>query len=87
MITAYTAGINAFIKQGHYPLQFTLIHYTPQPWTVIDSIVWQKLLAWDLNQALRDKVKYCPDNEDPQAYEAIRNKLHELLEEYKLNLD
>ena len=54
--------------------------------TALDGYKW-KLLAWDLNQELRNKVKYCPDNEDPQAYEAIRNKLHELLDEYKLNID
>jgi hypothetical protein len=67
-------------------LEFDSIEEAEDARTALDGYKW-KLLAWDLNQALRDKVKYCPDNEDPQAYEAIRNKLHELLEEYKLNLD
>jgi hypothetical protein len=67
-------------------LEFDSIEEEDDARTALDGYKW-KLLAWDLNQALRDKVKYCPDNEDPQAYEAIRNKLHELLEEYKLNLD
>jgi hypothetical protein len=67
-------------------LEFDSIEEENDARTALDGYKW-KLLAWDLNQALRDKVKYCPDNEDPQAYEAIRNKLHELLEEYKLNLD
>lgn len=57
MIIAYTAGVNAFIKQGNYPLQFSLIHYTPKPWTVIDSIAWQKMLAWDLQSSWEEKIK------------------------------
>lgn len=57
MISAYTAGVNAFIRQKNYPLQFSLIHYQPKPWTNIDSIVWQKLLAWDLQNSWKEKIK------------------------------
>lgn len=54
--------------------------------TALDAYKW-KGAVWDLDQHLRNKVKYCPDNEDPEAYQAIRDKLRELLEDYNLNLD
>ena len=54
--------------------------------TALDAYKW-KGAVWDLDQYLRNKVKYCPDNEDPEAYQAVRDKLIELLEDYKLNLD
>ena len=56
-IESYTAGVNAYIARGRYPLQFTLIHYRPKPWTVIDSIAWQKLMAWNLQNSWMAKFK------------------------------
>ena len=57
IIQAYTDGINYFIQQKKYPLQIRLLHYQPKPWTVIDSISWQKMLAWDLQNAWETKLK------------------------------
>jgi hypothetical protein len=71
---------------GKIILEFDSIEEADEMRAALDGNNW-KLLAWDLDQYLRGKVKYCPDDEDPAAYQAIRDKLTELLEDYKLNLD
>ena len=48
-IDAYTAGINASIEMDHYPLEFTILGYKPEPWTVVDSLSWSKMMAWTLS--------------------------------------
>lgn len=50
IVSMYTAGVNAFIQQGHFPLEVKLLHYQPKPWTNIDSIAWQKMMAWNLQK-------------------------------------
>ncbi len=51
-LSAYVAGINAFLA-GHHgsalPPEFTLLRFAPEPWTGADVIVWQKMMAWDLS--------------------------------------
>lgn len=42
-------------------------------------------IIWDLDQHLRDKVKY--GEGDVSKEEEIRTKLHELLQEKNINLD
>lgn len=38
---AYARGVNAYIEshRGRYPIEFTLLGYDPQPWSVIDSLL------------------------------------------------
>ncbi|HEY6350267.1 MAG TPA: penicillin acylase family protein [Candidatus Angelobacter sp.] len=38
---AYARGVNAYIEQSrdHLPLEFRLLGYKPQPWTVADSVL------------------------------------------------
>jgi penicillin amidase len=50
MLEAYSAGVNAFIDghRGNLPLEFTILGFEPVPWTPADSIVWAKVMAWDL---------------------------------------
>ncbi len=50
IIECYTAGVNAFIKLNQFPLEITILHYKPEPWSVIDSIAWQKMMAWNLQK-------------------------------------
>jgi penicillin amidase len=49
MLEAYVAGINARIAQGRWPIEFSLLHYRPDPWTVTDTLVWAKMMAWTLS--------------------------------------
>jgi penicillin amidase len=46
----YAQGVNAFIhsRQNNLPLEFTLIGDMPADWTPLDTIVWAKVMAYDL---------------------------------------
>jgi len=57
ILQSYTDGVNAYIAQKHFPLEFTILRYQPRPWTVIDSLSWQKVFAWDLQNVWKAKVK------------------------------
>ncbi len=48
---AYARGVNACMEQNrrHLPLEFRLLHYQPQPWTVDDSFAIGAQLAQELN--------------------------------------
>ena len=48
-LDAYSAGVNARIAQGRLPLEFSLLRYSPEPWTIADSLSWIKLMAWVLS--------------------------------------
>jgi penicillin amidase len=49
IMEAYIAGVNAFIKQGHLPVEMTLLHYKPEPWTPADILSWVKMMGWTLS--------------------------------------
>ncbi|MDA0228941.1 MAG: penicillin acylase family protein [Proteobacteria bacterium] len=60
---AYAAGVNSFLasREGPLPLEFLLISHEPEPWRPADSIVWMKMMAWDLagnalDEALRARM-------------------------------
>ncbi len=51
IISAYVAGINAFIRQGknHYPIEFILLNHDPGLWTPADVTAYGRLMAWGLS--------------------------------------
>lgn len=50
---AYAAGVTAYIEQavedGTLPVEFRLLGYTPEPWTVEDSVLVGRLMAYQLS--------------------------------------
>jgi penicillin amidase len=48
-LEAYAAGINARMTQGRLPVEFALLHYRPEPWTVADTLSWVKMMSWYLS--------------------------------------
>jgi len=48
-LEAYAAGVNARIAQGRLPVEFSLLRYKPEPWTVADSLSWIKMMSWGLS--------------------------------------
>ncbi|ACO44826.1 penicillin acylase family protein [Deinococcus deserti] len=56
LIRAYTAGVNAAMKQGKVALEFRILRYSPEPWTEVDSLSWSKLMAYDLGGNQADEV-------------------------------
>jgi penicillin amidase len=54
-LAAYARGVNYFIEthRGRLPLEFTLLHYDPGPWTVTDSL----LIGLQMYRTLTDTWK------------------------------
>ena len=50
-LTAYTAGVNAFLEanQLRRPAEFTIVGHVPQPWQIQDSVGILKVLGWALS--------------------------------------
>jgi len=50
-LQAYADGINAFIElhKGKYPVEFDMLSIDPEPWTIEQSLVVSRLMAWELN--------------------------------------
>lgn len=46
----YADGVNAYIaaNANNLPIEFTLLGDNPTPWTPLDSVVWGKVMAYDL---------------------------------------
>jgi penicillin amidase len=57
LFQAYAAGVNAYIAQDESLLapEFLLLGYRPQPWRPADSLVWGRLMAWQLSGNWRDE--------------------------------
>ena len=48
------------------------------------------IVLWDMDQHLRNKIKYAPDSMSPEAYEAFqetRDKLREIMDYNSIDLD
>lgn len=49
-LEAYARGVNRFIETAPaLPVEFTLLHYQPEPWTPVDSLSWTKMMAFGLS--------------------------------------
>ncbi len=57
-LTAYAAGINAWMTENSYrlPLEYAVLGLTPEPWRPADSIVWQKVMGLQLAGNWHDDV-------------------------------
>ena len=51
MVTAYAAGVNAYLEErtGPLPIEFQLLGLEPEPWLPVDSMVWGQLMALQLS--------------------------------------
>lgn len=70
-------------------LEFNLPDEEAQHKDALEGAAW-KVAMWDLDQTLRDAIKYgCDQCEDTKysAFEYIRKELHGILEHHKLILD
>ena len=55
---AYAAGVNAYLetRSGLLPPEFLLLGHEPEPWRPADSLVWLKMMAWDLGDNFSDEM-------------------------------
>jgi penicillin G amidase len=52
-LQAYADGVSEFIAthEGRYPVEFDILGFNPEPWTVEHSLLVSRLMAWELNYA------------------------------------
>jgi penicillin G amidase len=46
ILHAFANGVNAFLKLKKLPVEFSILRYTPEEWSAIDSLTWLKVLAF-----------------------------------------
>jgi penicillin amidase len=57
LFQAYAAGVNAYIAHSDNLLapEFLMLGYRPEAWQPADSLVWGRLMAWQLSGNWRDE--------------------------------
>lgn len=52
LVEAYVRGVNAGIEAlgGSLPPEFVLLRTRPEPWSVVDALAIEKIMAWDLTE-------------------------------------
>jgi penicillin amidase len=48
-LEAYAAGVNWASEARARPLEMLLLRHRPEPWTIVDSLSWAKLMGWSLS--------------------------------------
>lgn len=75
-------------KMGEIILKFDSIEEADDARDALDGYKW-KLAMWDLDQELRNKVKYdeaLPANV-AEAFEELRDKIRDILNDYNLKIE
>lgn len=56
-LQAYADGINAFLAEGRQlPPEFVILGFKPEPWQPADSLVWAKMMSWNLGDTYGDDI-------------------------------
>lgn len=79
ILEAFADGVNAYIdnNKGKYPVEFDMLNYEPEHWTVQHSLLVSRLMAWELNLAWWTDLTY-----GEIAEEVSPKKLQELFPSY-----
>jgi penicillin amidase len=48
VLEAFSAGVNAYLKRGRLPLEFTLLRARPERWQPVDSLAFGRMFGWAL---------------------------------------
>ena len=56
-LQAYADGVNAYLAENHQlPPEFVILGFKPAPWQPADSLVWAKMMAWNLGDSWGDDL-------------------------------
>ena len=58
-LDAYAAGVNAYMRWQHFPLppEFVLLGLQPEPWKPTDSLLWGRIMAWQLSGNAGEEIQ------------------------------
>ncbi len=59
LLESYSDGVNAFMEQhsGPWPPAFLILGYDPEPWAPVDSVLWGRMMAFQLSNNWRSELK------------------------------
>jgi len=59
VLEAYADGVNAWLagRTQSLPPEFTVLGFEPEPWSPSDSLVWGRIMAYQLSGAWRDELQ------------------------------
>jgi len=58
LLEAYSRGVNAYLETSPArSIEFRILRVSPEPWQPADSLVWAKMMAWDLAGNARDEIR------------------------------
>jgi penicillin amidase len=49
VLDAYIAGVNWAIEARPRPPELLLLRHDPEPWTIVDTLAWAKLMGWGIS--------------------------------------
>lgn len=51
LLSAFSRGVNAYIQDNkkQLPIEFNILSYQPEPWSEIDCLISQRLMAWTMS--------------------------------------
>jgi len=57
-LQAYADGVNAYLSthKGALPPEFLIVGITPEPWSPVDTLVWQKMMWLSLSGNMRQEL-------------------------------
>lgn len=57
---SFADGVNAYLqnRKGPLPIEFTILGYEPKPWKFSDGVAVHYYMAWDLNGAFANEMRY-----------------------------
>lgn len=58
LIQAYARGVSGYLESSSArPIEFRLLRIEPDTWDPLDSLVWAKMMAWDLAGDARNEIR------------------------------
>jgi penicillin amidase len=57
-VESYVRGVNTFIEQhsGNLPVEFTVLRLKPRRWSVVDVLVWAKIMSLSLSENWKQEL-------------------------------
>ena len=58
LIEAYVRGVNQYLTtSSRRPIEFRLLRVSPEPFGVVDCLLWAKMMAWDLGGNAANEIR------------------------------
>lgn len=58
LLEAYVRGMNQFLAtSAARPIEFRILRVSPEPFEPVDSLVWAKMMAWDLGANAANEIR------------------------------